>query len=61
MSFDDNLSTAVVRARGEDEWGFVVQTVGSHAEGNVTRVMVGGVKTPPGTTLMEKAQLGVSL
>jgi len=32
----------------------VVQTVDSHTEGNATRVIVGGVKTPPGATLMEK-------
>ena len=32
----------------------VVQTVDSHAEGNATRVIVGGVRTPPGATLMEK-------
>ena len=32
----------------------LVQTVDSHTEGNATRVIVGGVKTPPGATLLEK-------
>jgi proline racemase len=32
----------------------VVQTVDSHTEGNATRVIVGGVKTPPGATLLDK-------
>ena len=32
----------------------MVQTVDSHTEGNATRVIVGGVKTPPGATLLEK-------
>jgi proline racemase len=32
----------------------VVQTIDSHTEGNATRVIVGGVKTPPGATLLEK-------
>src|SRR5271165_3427535 len=32
----------------------VVQTVDSHTEGNATRVIVGGVKVPPGATLLEK-------
>jgi proline racemase len=31
-----------------------VQTVDSHTEGNATRVIVGGVKVPPGATLMDK-------
>src|SRR5439155_11731616 len=32
----------------------MVQTVDSHTEGNATRVIVGGVKAPPGATLLEK-------
>ena len=32
----------------------LVQTVDSHTEGNATRVIVGGVKTPPGATLLDK-------
>ena len=32
----------------------IVQTIDSHTEGNATRVIVGGVKTPPGATLLEK-------
>src|SRR5262249_48345366 len=32
----------------------VVQTVDSHTEGNATRVIVGGVKTPPGADLLAK-------
>lgn len=32
----------------------LVQTVDSHTEGNATRVIVGGVRVPPGKTLLEK-------
>lgn len=32
----------------------VIQTVDSHTEGNPTRVVVGGVATPPGKTLRER-------
>ncbi len=31
-----------------------IQTIDSHTEGNPTRVIVGGVKVPPGGTLLEK-------
>ncbi|MBV9521715.1 MAG: proline racemase family protein, partial [Alphaproteobacteria bacterium] len=31
-----------------------VNTVDSHTEGNSTRVIVGGVRVPPGATLLEK-------
>lgn len=31
-----------------------IQTVDSHTEGNPTRVVVGGVKVPPGKTLLDK-------
>jgi proline racemase len=32
----------------------VIQTVDSHTEGNPTRVVVGGIATPPGKTLQER-------
>ena len=32
----------------------VIQTIDSHTEGNPTRVIVGGVRVPPGATLLEK-------
>ena len=34
----------------------LVQTVDSHTEGNPTRVITGGVRTPPGDSLREKAE-----
>lgn len=33
-----------------------VRTIDSHTEGNPTRVIVGGVPVPPGTTLLEKRE-----
>jgi proline racemase len=32
----------------------LIQTIDSHTEGNSTRVIVGGVPVPPGTTLLER-------
>ena len=32
----------------------MIHTVDSHTEGNPTRVIVGGVPTPPGQTLLDK-------
>ncbi|MCC6468419.1 MAG: proline racemase family protein [Alphaproteobacteria bacterium] len=39
------MSTAMTRS---------IHTVDSHTEGNPTRVIVGGVKVPPGATLLDK-------
>ena len=37
------------------KYGRVIHTVDSHTEGNPTRVVVGGVKVPPGKGLLEKS------
>ena len=35
-------------------WARSVRTVDSHTEGNPTRVIVGGVPVPPGSTLLQQ-------
>src|SRR5438067_170155 len=37
-----------------------VEVVDSHTEGNPTRVVVGGVSTPPGVTLAERQQWAIA-
>jgi proline racemase len=32
----------------------IVHAIDSHTEDNATRVIVGGVRTPPGSTLLER-------
>ena len=34
----------------------MIQTIDSHTEGNSTRVIVGGVPVPPGSTLLERRE-----